>query len=276
VFIPGATVVHDVVDITDVGDVGGLVDDGEVLPLIDEDGSQAAGTEVPALDKVVAAGADVIIVVCPGTDAHGVAKLCLWGQGCPADVAVAVPPGDPAWTPLRIRDPDPADFLNICPTAVVVDGPAVGLIGIKGPASIGVKPAALAIRGPAVVDIAGLPAVAVVADLPPVAIGLEIVIEEVQGDRDADVGGLTGWTAQQECREEAEQGFHGGRGSGVGSTGLLEHAATLDESHQEDDYGDNEQDVDESAHEVAGDEAEQPKDYQDNGDGLEHKGSGGV
>jgi hypothetical protein len=203
--------VHNVVDVTDVGDVGGLVDDGEVLPLIDEDGSQAASTEVPALDEVVAAGADVIIIVRPGADAHGVAKLCLWGQRCPADVALAVPPGDPAGTPLGIGDPDPADVLDVCPAAVVVDGPAVGFIGVKGPAGIGVKPAAFAIRGPSIIDIAGLPAVAVVADLSPVAIGLEVVIKEVQRDRDADVGGLTGRTAQQECGEEVEEGFHEGR-----------------------------------------------------------------
>ncbi len=138
--------------------------------------------------KAVVAGADVVVVIDPATEADADLKAGFGWQGGPAGVLRIVAPGDPAGAPLGAGDPDPADGGDVGPAAIVVDGPAVGFVGVPGPTDVGVEPATVAVGAPAGVDVAGLPAVAVVADFTPVAVGVEIFIEEVERDGAAVLG----------------------------------------------------------------------------------------
>src|SRR5437763_1098793 len=58
-------------------------------------------------------------------------------------------PGDPGWSPDRIRNPDPtATFVHV-PTAIMKSGPAPGVIRLPIPAGIGVNPVtAVTVRSP--------------------------------------------------------------------------------------------------------------------------------
>lgn len=83
---------NDVVHICDVGDVRRLVDDLNILPLINEDGIQALGTEVAILDEAEVARADVVVVIHPNTKADGAEEESLRRQRRPAHITRTMTP----------------------------------------------------------------------------------------------------------------------------------------------------------------------------------------
>src|SRR5678815_1162639 len=94
-------------------------------------------------------------------------------QRRPARVAVAVAPGYPRGTPLRIRDPDPALSRESDPATVMIGRPPVWLVGVPSPTGIRINPFANGVRAPLRGDIPWLPAVAVVSHFDPVPVGFQ-------------------------------------------------------------------------------------------------------
>ncbi len=177
-------IVHDRVVVGDVGDVDGLVDDGEVLRAVDDEGAEAVATAKRMEgNEVVVAGADTVVGVRPGAKAHGGGPAGFGRKGGPADVLIRLPPRNPGGSPVGGGDPEPTR-LNVHPTPVVVGGPAEGFIGDPGPACFSVRPVAIDIGAPSgVVDVEkGLPAVAVAFDVSPVTMRGEGLIKELDGD----------------------------------------------------------------------------------------------
>jgi len=147
-------IVHHRVVIRDVGDVDGLVDNRQVLRAIDDEGAVAiAAAERVERHKVVVAGADAVIGVCPGAEAHRGVPTSFGRKRSPADVLIRLPPGDPGRSPVSGGHPKPTG-INVDPTPVVIGGPAEGFFGDPGPAGFGLGPVAIHIGAPGgVVDV---------------------------------------------------------------------------------------------------------------------------
>ena len=118
------------------------------------------------------------------------------GQWRPANAVVAVTPGNPGGRPFPARDPEPAMARHLNPAAVMVAGPAEGLIGIPGPALVGPGPATVDIRAPVgAVGQAGPEGIAVAVDLNPFAMRSQRIIKQrviVVGRRPGLLG--RGWS----------------------------------------------------------------------------------
>lgn len=172
--------VHDSrVVVSDVGDVGGLIDNGHIAFRRNHRGLDPLRTEFSRRDKTILVGADVVIVIRPIVDAGALIESRLRRQRRPADVIVALSPGNPGRRPFITRHPNPADAAQPRPASVVIGGPTKPLFGNPGPAGIGVNPAPVCVRSPVSRSFcfAGLPDVAVITRLKPRAVWIKLGIE---------------------------------------------------------------------------------------------------
>src|SRR5436305_2843452 len=130
---------------------------------------------------VVVAGAAIRVIA-------GRSDVGARGQGSPADVVVAFLPGDPGRTPVVAGHPGPTDLGVLIPAAVMVGGPAVGLVGEPGPPLVAPHPVSGLIGAPARGDRARRPDPAVARALDPVPVRRQAVVEEAQVHRGVPVG----------------------------------------------------------------------------------------
>ena len=193
-------------DERDVGDVDRAVDDNDVLASREDVVTDDRCAKIPVFTEVICRGADVVVAVDPDADAGVGVKIDLRGERRPADVIVALAPGNPGRPPLVIGPPDPAEILQADPPAVVIRDRSKIFIGDPGPARIGVSPIAVGVRPPIGIDPPRLPAIAVVVDVHPVPVGLEAVVEIREGDTRR---GLPGQNAHAQKRQQGrqQQGF---------------------------------------------------------------------
>ena len=163
---------HGVVHDLDVRDVDGVVNDGGVVD--DHRGGADWFQESPLLNKDKGPWRDEFHVHRhdpAGNDPRG--RM----QGCPANVAPALVPGNPRRGPLRLRHPIPAKLRAQIPTTIVIRGPGPRLITRPVPASFGALPMAVAVRSPIGFNAAGNPAATVSADHLPASVRSERLIK---------------------------------------------------------------------------------------------------
>lgn len=87
--------------------------------------------------------------------------------GSPADVIIAVAPGDPGGSPICRRNPDPADTWVLIPRPVMITRPSPGFVAIPIPAGVGPFPISDGVRLPIRAYLRGMPAAAIGADIYP-------------------------------------------------------------------------------------------------------------
>ena len=174
------SLIHDRrVVVSNVRDVGGLIDDGHIAFRRHNRGLDPLRAEFSGRDKTILVRTDVVIVIGPIVDAGALIESRFRRQGRPADVIVALPPGNPGRCPLITRNPNPANSAQARPTSVVIGGPTEWLLGNPRAAGIGVNPATVGVRTPTprTFCFARLPNVAVITCLQPRAVRLELGVK---------------------------------------------------------------------------------------------------
>ena len=99
-------------------------------------------------------------------------------QRAPTHVSAAIPPAHPRRAPDAAGNPVPAHTEAPVPAAVVVRGPAPGIVGHERPAPLGQDPVAVPVGTPAHRG-SGYPHAAVIRDVLPVAVRREPIDEDL-------------------------------------------------------------------------------------------------
>ena len=144
------SLIHDRrVVVSDIGDVGGLIDNGHVALWREDRGLGSLRAEFSCRNKTILIRTDVVIVIGPIVDAGVLIESRFRRQRRPADVIVALSPGNPGRGPLIARNPNPTNAAQTRPASVVIGCPTEWLFRNPGPARVGVNPATVGVRTPA-------------------------------------------------------------------------------------------------------------------------------
>jgi len=136
------------ITIGDVGDVGRLIDDGHIAFDWNDSLLDALRTELIRWHERILIRTDVIIIVSPIVDAAAPIEARFRWKGRPADIIVALAPGNPGGCPLRTGNPDPSDVAQSRPASVMIGRPTEWLFRDPGPAGVGIDPAAIDVGPP--------------------------------------------------------------------------------------------------------------------------------
>lgn len=117
----------------------------------------------------------------------------------PADVIIAVAPGDPCRGPIRSRNPDPADTRVIIPRPVMIAGPRPRFVAVPIPAGVGPFPISDGVRLPIHAHLRWMPAAAIGADIYPGAVWLKGRVKirrsvDLYPRREFHIGASRAWT----------------------------------------------------------------------------------
>jgi hypothetical protein len=99
-------------------------------------------------DKSVSRRSNVIARVRPGRDRSIPRNLCLWWKRSPANLLVALPPGNPSRSPSSSGNPAPAGPADIGPSAIMIGGPGKTLVRVPIPAVIRPNPVSISVGSP--------------------------------------------------------------------------------------------------------------------------------
>ena len=100
-FIVARTLIYDRrVVVSDVGDVGRLIDDGHVALGRNHGALRARRAELPCFNEAILLRADVVITVRPIVNAGAAIEARFGRERRPADIVVALAPGDPGRRPF--------------------------------------------------------------------------------------------------------------------------------------------------------------------------------
>ena len=167
----------------DPGDVRSFDHDRDVAFRGNDSATDMFRAEIVARDECVLVGAYVVIIVGPILDTAPAIEARLRRQWRPANIIFIGAPGDPGRSPFIARHPDPTDFAQPHPTAVVIRRPAKWLVRNPGPAGVAVGPAAFGIGTPVArrFRFTRLPYVTVIIRLQPFAVRFEFFVKHSVG-----------------------------------------------------------------------------------------------
>ena len=197
----------------DVGDVHRAVDDGDIPLARNQDIAQHRRAEIAVFAEGIGQGANVVVAIHPYADARLRLKDRIGRQRRPADVIIALAPGDPCRAPFVIRLPDPAVIFQANPAAIMVGDGAEILVGNPCPSRIRVAPVAVGVGTPIAIHPPRLPAIAVRIHIHPAPVGRKAFVKIRERDARLGLPGQDG--AKQNGQHEGEQEvfyFHQKRG----------------------------------------------------------------
>ena len=192
---------HDVVGDVRRADILGPPDDiADLRVVVDDVDPQVRRQEAPRRHRHPVIVGNVVGV---DVDRYLDAGAAVRRQWRPDHVVVAAPPTHPGRRPALSGHPVPAHILRITPAAIMIGGPAEGLVRHPGPAiGPGIDPVTLGIGPPVAMHIRRDEHVLIVV-VDPVAIGTELVVEDADADVDGGLGlrGEAGRAELRRCRE---------------------------------------------------------------------------
>ena len=154
----------------------------EIADVLDDGITVGVDWPVKKADRHEGVGlrAEAVVLIYARTIIDVICIHRLWRQRRPSHEVGIVPPGHPGGSPRITGDPDPTIALQERPAAIVIGGPAKGLVGNPGPALIRVSPTAHGVWSPASrLPDGGLPDETILAGFHPLTVGSQAFVEHL-------------------------------------------------------------------------------------------------
>jgi len=167
--------------VSNIGNVGCLINDRDVALARHHRALDLLCPEFARWHEAILVGTDVVIVISPIVNAAAAIEARFRRERRPADVFIALAPGNPSRRPFIAGHPNPADIAQPRPASIMIRCPTERFFGDPSPAGVGVNPATVRVGMPAArtFRFTRLPHISVIRCFAPIAVAFEFRIKNV-------------------------------------------------------------------------------------------------